>query len=79
MIPGSDTELNGLVWTYVWQLGIMITILWVPGVNTFFGNSPPPAIALVPNLVFAVLLFVSSEYMKFCRRKNPRAFWYFQF
>jgi hypothetical protein len=55
------------------QLAILIIIVWVPGVQDFFGTNAPPAISLVPNLFFFVILLTLSEVIKVVRKKNPRA------
>ncbi len=61
------------------QLAILVIVIWVPGVQSFFGTTAPPAISLVPCLFFALLLLVSSEYFKYARKANPRAFALLQF
>jgi hypothetical protein len=61
------------------QLAIVVIVIWVPGVQSFFGTAAPAAISLVPCLFFALFLVISSEYMKHARKSNPRAFYWLQF
>jgi hypothetical protein len=54
-------------------LAIMVIVIWVPGCNDFFQASPPPAIGLVPNLVFCLVLLAVTEFAKYSRRVHSPA------
>jgi hypothetical protein len=51
----------------------MVIVIWVPGVNSFIGHHPPPAVALVPCLFFAAILLGLSEFAKHIRKTRPNA------
>ena len=56
------------------EIAIGVTVVFMPGVQTFFGSANPPAVGLVPNLFFGLALLVISEYLKHKRKTNPHAF-----
>ena len=51
----------------------MVIIIWAPGVQGFFQSSNPPAIGLVPCLVWAVYAWGITECIKFMRRRDRGA------
>jgi hypothetical protein len=57
----------------------LIIVVWVPGVSTFIGHYPPPAVALVPCLFFGAIMLVLSEYAKHLRKTRPDALSFIMF
>jgi len=58
------------------EIAIVVIVIWVPGVSTFFQADAPPAIGLCPNLVFALYCWIVNEMSRAARRKDRTACWF---